>query len=75
MLALAAPCVAFDWPKACVKNSWGCNRVQCNFISLIETGQIQPTISTIFKLARALKIKTSKLVATAEKLASYTPQT
>ena len=42
--------------------------VQRNFISLIETGQNQPTVSTIFKLAAALKIKPSTLVATAETL-------
>ncbi|MHB1201347.1 MAG: helix-turn-helix domain-containing protein [Polaromonas sp.] len=42
--------------------------VQRNFISLIETGQNQPTITTIFKLAHALGIKPSKLVAEAEKL-------
>ncbi len=40
--------------------------VQRNFISLIETGQNQPTISTIFKLATALKIKPSELVREAE---------
>ena len=42
--------------------------VQRNFISLIETGQNQPTIGTIFKLAAALKVKPSQLLATAEKL-------
>lgn len=42
--------------------------VQRNFISLIETGQNQPTITTIFKLAQALNVKPSKLVAEAEKL-------
>jgi transcriptional regulator with XRE-family HTH domain len=42
--------------------------VQRNFISLIETGQNQPTITTIFKLANALGIKPSKLAAEAEKL-------
>ena len=42
--------------------------VQRNFISLIETGQNQPTISTIFKLAAALNVKPSKLVSAAEKL-------
>ena len=42
--------------------------VQRNFISLIETGQNQPTITTIFKLAEALNIRPSKLVADAEKL-------
>lgn len=44
--------------------------VQRNFISLIETGQNQPTITTIFKLAQALNLKPSKLVAEAEKLIS-----
>lgn len=42
--------------------------VQRNFISLIETGQNQPTVTTIFKLAGALGIRASKLVAEAEKL-------
>lgn len=42
--------------------------VQRNFISLIETGQNQPTINTIFKLAQAMGIKASKLVAESEKL-------
>lgn len=41
--------------------------VQRNFISLIETGHNQPTISTIAKLARALGMKASQLVAEAEK--------
>lgn len=40
--------------------------VQRNFISLIETGQNQPTITTIVKLARALGMKASELVAEAE---------
>jgi transcriptional regulator with XRE-family HTH domain len=42
--------------------------VQRNFISLIETGQNQPTITTIFRLAVALGVKASKLVAETEKL-------
>ncbi len=42
--------------------------VQRNFISLIETGQNQPTVGTIFRLAAALRIKPSKLVSDAEKL-------
>lgn len=42
--------------------------VQRNFISLIETGQNQPTISTIFKLASALGQKPLKLVSDAEAL-------
>ena len=40
--------------------------VQRNFISLIETGQNQPTISTLFKLAAALKIRPCELVMDAE---------
>lgn len=40
--------------------------VQRNFISLIELGQNQPTIGTISKLARALDMKASELVAEAE---------
>ena len=42
--------------------------VQRNFISLIETGQNQPTVSTIFKLAAALDVKPSHLMAATEKL-------
>ena len=45
----------------------GLEGVQRNFISLIETGQNQPTISTIFKLAQALGIKPSLLVEKAER--------
>ena len=41
--------------------------VQRNFVSLIETGQNQPTITTIVKLARALGMKASELVAEAER--------
>lgn len=41
--------------------------VQRNFISLIETGHNQPTITTISKLARALGMKASELVAEAER--------
>lgn len=40
--------------------------VQRNFISLIETGQNQPTITTICRLATALGMKASDLVADAE---------
>lgn len=41
--------------------------VQRNFISLIETGQNQPTLSTIARLARALGMRASELVAEAER--------
>lgn len=36
--------------------------LQRNYISLMELGQNQPTITTIFKLASALGIKPSKLM-------------
>jgi transcriptional regulator with XRE-family HTH domain len=36
--------------------------VQRNFISLIELGQNQPTITTIFRLASALGVKPSKML-------------
>lgn len=42
--------------------------VQRNFISLIETGQNQPTIGTVFRLAMALDVKPSKLIAETERL-------
>lgn len=41
--------------------------VQRNFVSLIELGQNQPTIVTISKLARALGMRASELVAEAER--------
>ena len=36
--------------------------VQRNFVSLIELGQNQPTITTVFKLAAALGVKPSKMM-------------
>lgn len=36
--------------------------LQRNYISLMELGQNQPTITTIFKLASALSIKPSELM-------------
>ena len=42
--------------------------VQRNFISLIETGQNQPTITTVFKLATALNVRPSKMILESEKL-------
>ena len=44
------------------------SEVQRNFISLIETGQNQPTVTTIFKLAGALGIKASRLLSETEKV-------
>ncbi len=40
--------------------------VQRNFISLIETGQNQPTVTTVFRLARALNVRPSDLIAQVE---------
>ena len=36
--------------------------LQRNYISLIELGQNQPTLTTIYKLSGALGIKTTKLM-------------
>jgi transcriptional regulator with XRE-family HTH domain len=36
------------------------------FISLLERGQRQPSLSTIFKLSEALKIKSSKFLEIVE---------
>lgn len=36
------------------------------YISLLERGQRQPTITTIFKLAKALKISPSELIKLVE---------
>jgi len=40
--------------------------LQRNYISLIELGTNQPTITTIFKLARALEIKPNELISLVE---------
>jgi transcriptional regulator with XRE-family HTH domain len=40
--------------------------VQRQFISLIERGENQPTISTIFRLASALQTRPSELMALTE---------
>jgi transcriptional regulator with XRE-family HTH domain len=40
--------------------------IQRNFVSLIELGRNQPSITTIFKLADALSIRPSKLVQLAD---------
>ncbi len=40
--------------------------LQRNYISLIELGTNQPTITTIFKLAKALKIKPNELIGLVE---------
>ncbi|MBW8331127.1 MAG: helix-turn-helix domain-containing protein [Prolixibacteraceae bacterium] len=38
------------------------------YISLLERGQRQPTVTTIFKLAKALKLSPSALIEKVEKL-------
>lgn len=40
--------------------------LQRNYISMMELGRYQPTITTIFKLALALKIKASELILLVE---------
>lgn len=37
-----------------------------NFVSLIELGQNQPTVTTIFKLAKTLKVKPSEIMVEVE---------
>lgn len=41
--------------------------IQRNYVSLIERGINQPTITIIFKLATALKIKPSQMIEIVEK--------
>ena len=40
--------------------------LQRNYISSMELGEKQPSITSVFKISKALKIKTSKLVALVE---------
>ena len=40
--------------------------LQRNYISSLELGEKQPSITTVFKLAAALKIKPGKLIALVE---------
>ena len=42
--------------------------LQRNYISLIERGINQPTITTIFKLAAALGVKPSEIVTSTEQI-------
>jgi transcriptional regulator with XRE-family HTH domain len=42
--------------------------LQRNYISLMELGTNQPTITTIFKLAKALKINPHELIAQTEEV-------
>ncbi len=48
--------------------------VQRKVISLIETGQNQPTISTITPLARALNLKAAERVAAAQREGQAPPR-
>jgi transcriptional regulator with XRE-family HTH domain len=47
--------------------------VERNFISLIERGINQPTIRVLFKLADALKVTPSTMIAMVEKEISSAP--
>jgi len=40
--------------------------LQRNYVSLIERGINQPTVTTIFKLALALKVRPSEMIAQVE---------
>jgi transcriptional regulator with XRE-family HTH domain len=42
--------------------------IERNYVSLIELGRNQPTITVVFKLAKALDIRPSKLIAKTEKI-------
>lgn len=42
--------------------------IERNFVSLIETGQNQPTITTLFKLADALNQPAHRLIAETQRL-------
>jgi transcriptional regulator with XRE-family HTH domain len=42
------------------------SELQRNYVSLMELGKYQPTISTVFKLAYALKIPPSSMVKMVE---------
>ena len=41
------------------------------YISLLERGQRQPTIRTLFQIAKALNIKPSKIIETVEEKANF----
>lgn len=40
--------------------------LQRQYVSSLELGEKQPSITSVFKLSKALKIKTSKLIALVE---------
>lgn len=64
-LALRARRRALGWSQEQLGLESG---VQRNFISLIETGQNQPTVATVFKLAKALGMAPSVLIAEVERV-------
>ena len=47
--------------------------VERNYVSLLELGQRQPTIGTLFGLARALKVQPSVLVKELEEMVPDAP--
>lgn len=48
--------------------------IERNFVSLIETGQNQPTITTLFKIADALKVPAQSLITKTELLLKQTTE-
>ncbi|RMK55036.1 transcriptional regulator [Pseudomonas aeruginosa] len=48
--------------------------IQRNYVSLIERGVNQPTISVLFKLSDALNCKPSELIADVESLTKSQPK-
>jgi transcriptional regulator with XRE-family HTH domain len=41
------------------------------YISLLETGKRQPTLTTLFALSKALKLRPSDIIKEIEKIAEY----
>ena len=48
--------------------------IQRNYISLIELGRNQPTVTVIFKLAKTLKMTPSKLISLVEVNCDFDPK-
>jgi len=74
-----SPCAAFGQILRELRRERGLSQealalkagLQRNYISLIERGVNQPTITTVFKLASALAIRPSEVIARVERRANY----
>ncbi|MBM3407588.1 MAG: helix-turn-helix transcriptional regulator [Betaproteobacteria bacterium] len=74
-----SPCAAFGQILRDLRRERGLSQealaleagLQRNYISLIERGVNQPTITTVFKLASALAIRPSEVIARVERRANY----